>query len=390
LRDRLTTSVDIATACDGKVSADLSGGFDSTSLCFLAARNHRHLLTFSSSGRANADDDLPWIELARQNLPSTRHLFVASDELPGPFDGISDFARMKADEPYIGTAMWKRIEFTAKTLQAAGSHFHITGHGGDEVLLSPDTYLYEWIRQRPLTATRRLNQFRSKRRWTFIALARAMLQSSTYQAYIGKVSNNIDLPFPEHLSPATCWGALEQRLPCWVSTHAVDLVRQLLREQGERFVPLHPSPAQHRCLEMIRSGAHAIRLTSQIMRQAGIRMVAPFLDDQIIDACLSVRHDEKTLPTSYKPLLSAAMQEIVPRTLLERSTKPNFGIDVFRGRRRNAEDLVAIAENLELVRIGLVRKDMFRDACLGLGQPTPPIALWKTLACEGWLRGLQI
>lgn len=389
LRERLAAAVDLAMACGNQVSADLSGGFDSTSLCFIGAQQSHPFLTFSSSGRENADDDLPWIDLARLSLPPGRHLHVPGDELPGPFDGIGDFAGVNVDEPYIGTAMWRRIDFTAKVLQRAGSNVHITGHGGDEVLLSPETYLYEWIRERPFAAARRLNQFRSKRRWTLIDVATAWAKAPTQQAYLEQVAKGIRLPFPDRPSASTSWGALEQRLPPWATDYTAELVRELLRQQIERGEPLHSSPAQHLCLSGIRSGAHSIRLTSQLMRQSGSRMAAPFLDDQVMEACLSVRHDEKTVPTSYKPLLSTAMKGVVPGALLERSTKPNFGIDVFKGRRRNAEELVSIAENLVLVKIGMVKKEPFRDACLGVGQPTPPIALWKTLACETWLRGSQ-
>jgi len=54
----LTQVVDARTRGGGMVSADLSGGLDSTSICFLAARGGAELVASTWPGRDPADDDL--------------------------------------------------------------------------------------------------------------------------------------------------------------------------------------------------------------------------------------------------------------------------------------------------------------------------------------------
>ena len=118
-------------------------------------------------------------------------------------------------------------------------------------------------------------------------------------------------------------------------------------------------------------------------------MAAPYLDDHVIECCLSAKPHEKMSRKQYKPLIADAMRTVVPAPLLKRQDKPDFTADVHRGRRSHLRGLLQICEDFHLARLGLIESGKFRDACLGLEPDIPHVAIWRTLACEMWLRSIH-
>jgi asparagine synthase (glutamine-hydrolysing) len=126
-----------------------------------------------------------------------------------------------------------------------------------------------------------------------------------------------------------------------------------------------------------------------MMARAGLPLAAPFLDDRVVEACLAVRLHERTTPWRFKPMIAEAMRDLVPATLLQRTTKGDFSVDWHAGLRRARTHLATLLDDPILGRLGLVDVDTLRKVCLGLYPYTlEPVALDRTLACEAWLRTL--
>ena len=121
----------------------------------------------------------------------------------------------------------------------------------------------------------------------------------------------------------------------------------------------------------------------------GINLVTPFLDEKIINICLSVINSDRFSTHEYKPLIKSAINELVPAEILNRNTKHNYAADVFQGRRQNARELLNLFENSILVELGLIDQKSIKDACLGVGKSTSHSALWRTISLEFWLQNQQ-
>ncbi|MFE3022105.1 asparagine synthase-related protein [Streptomyces sp. NPDC059256] len=115
----------------------------------------------------------------------------------------------------------------------------------------------------------------------------------------------------------------------------------------------------------------------------------PFTDDAVIEAVLSVRPGERVAALRYKPLLAAAMNDIVPAAVLARRTKGEYTADANKGLRRHRQDLLDLFGNSRLADAGLIDPTLLRTAL----QHPPTIqlhgALAVTLGCEVWLRSLD-
>jgi asparagine synthase (glutamine-hydrolysing) len=84
------------------------------------------------------------------------------------------------------------------------------------------------------------------------------------------------------------------------------------------------------------------------------------------------------------------MRGIVPDESLARQTKANGSCDADPGLRRHRAELLALWEDSQLDRLGLIDAGALREVCT---RPLPPHlefgGLDQTVACEVWLRSLE-
>ncbi|MGW2830212.1 lasso peptide isopeptide bond-forming cyclase [Streptomyces sp. NPDC001286] len=387
IRQALEEAVAARTRQGGVVSSDLSGGLDSTSVCFLADRSPARVVAGTWPGRDPADTDLQWAQRAMQHLPDVEHVVWDADASPLVYDdllGIDDLL----DEPTIGVMDRSRVLHHLPDLAARGSRVHLTGIGGDHVAWCSEAYYHRLLRTSPLFALRQLRGFRALWQWPLDGTVRALADSRPYGAWLADAARRLRDPSPAPVATALGWG-MAPRLFDWVTPRAEHMARRALLDAARTASPLHPDRGVHADLEQIRSCTRVIRQWDRMAARAGLPMASPFLDDRVIEACLAVRPGERVSPWRYKPALSAAMRGIVPEECLRRSNKATASMDAANGLRDHRADLLALWEDSRLEELGLVdgaalRRLALRPASHGLSQAV----LYSTIAAEVWLRGL--
>jgi asparagine synthase (glutamine-hydrolysing) len=388
IRAALEEAVDARTRQGGVVSCDLSGGLDSTSVCFLAARSPARVVAGTWPGRDPADTDLYWAERAAGHLPEVEHVVWDADASPLVYDdllGIDDLL----DEPTIGVMDRSRVLHHLPALAARGSRLHLTGIGGDHVAWCSEAYYHRLVRTRPLFGLRQLRGFRALWQWPLGGTIHALADSRPYRTWLADAADRLRDPAPPSVATGLGWG-MAPRLFGWVSADAERSARRALLDAAATAEPLHPDRGMHADLEQIRSTARVIRQWDRMAARAGLPMASPFLDDRVIEACLSVRPDERVTPWRYKPVLTAAMSGVVPDACLRRATKATASMDASDGLREHRADLLALWEDSRLERLGLVDGAELRRLALRPASPGLSAAiLYSTIAAEVWLRGLS-
>ncbi|WP_369244257.1 lasso peptide isopeptide bond-forming cyclase [Streptomyces sp. R41] len=387
IREALEEAVDARTRQGGVVSCDLSGGLDSTSVCFLADRSPARVVASTWPGRDPADTDLYWAERAIGHLPDVEHVVWDADASPLVYEdllGIDDLL----DEPTIGVMDRSRVLHHLPGLAARGSRLHLTGIGGDHVAWCSEAYYHRLLRTRPLFALRQLRGFRALWHWPLGGTVRAVADSRPYGKWLADAARHLRGPLPASVATGLGWG-MAPRLFDWVTPEAERMARQALLRAAATTSPLHPDRGLHTDLEQIRACTRVIRQWDRMAARAGLPMASPFLDDRVIEACLAVRPSERVTPWRYKPVLSAAMRGIVPEDCLRRANKATAAMDASNGLREHRADLVALWEDSRLEELGLVdgaelRRLARRPASPGLSDAI----LYSTIAAEVWLRGL--
>jgi asparagine synthase (glutamine-hydrolysing) len=383
----LVAAVEARTRAGGTISCDLSGGLDSTPICFLAARGSSQVIAVTLVSTDSGHDDARWAQLAASQLGGVEHLVLDMQQLPLMYENVGE-GGVGADEPHIVIRDHARTACVARRLVERGSRLHLRGMGGDQVLQAPAAYLHTTAVAHPRIAASHLRGWRAVGGWPLAATLRGLTDRRSYQAWLTATVDDLTTPPPAHGMPDLGWGPA-LRVPPWATPHAADAARTLLHEAAASAQPLAPTRGQHATLEQLRGVGYLTRNIAGIMARAGLPLAAPFLDDRVVEACLAVRLHERSTPWRFKPLIVEAMRDLVPAAILHRTTKGDFSADGHAGLRHARPHLAGLLDDLVLARLGLVDVDALRKVCLGLyPYALDLVALDRTLACEAWLRTL--
>lgn len=383
-RDRLAQAVALRTPSGVTVGCDLSGGLDSTPLSFLAAQGRAKVITLTVASADRAHDDADWAARAAAAMPDVERLVLPTESFPGMFSGVDEI--IGGPDPYL---WWRRIGRTINTaalLKEHGASRHIVGHGGDEILLATAPHIDDLIVRRPWLALRQLAATRAIARWPLPALARALLSRGSYENWLRKGVAELTDPLPPVTAPVFGWG-LPLRMPPWASRGAVDIARrELLRILDEGHGPLADNRYQHDMMQFVRKTGRDVYLTNEITSGLGVSFETPLLDDRVVEASLAVRPEEKRSPYQYKPLMAAAMREVMPAALLNRTTKGEFSADVLAGMRAHRAGIDRLLDGSLMVRAGLIDHERLARALSLYPKGLPMAALDLTIAGERWWR----
>ncbi|GAA2410140.1 lasso peptide isopeptide bond-forming cyclase [Actinomadura vinacea] len=390
LRRALHDAVAVRTHGRTMLSADLSGGMDSTSVCFLAAGRVERLLTVRCEATDPADDDGRWAALAAARLPNAGHVVHPPEDYPLNFAGLLESdPDLEAPSPVLRNRAM--LVEQARRLAAAGSTRHLTGHGGDELFLPAPAYLHDLARRHPLRAIGQLRAHRAVYRWALRPALRGLLDRTSFSDWLARdVGRTLDGSTHDvNSAPLSGWG-IAHRMPDWATPDALASVRHLLRETAEKGAePLSPLRGQHFTLHSVRTGGALVRRMDRLSARHGVTIEAPFLDDQVVEAALALDYAECLRADRYKPALVEAMRGIVPDENLGRRSKAEFSTDVYAGLRRHRSELLELCDGMRLAELGLVDADALRSLLLNLPPfPLRLVPLFGTLACEVWLRSL--
>lgn len=383
--EALATAVEARTRGGGVVSSDFSGGLDSTSVCFLAARSPATVLASTWPGRDPADTDLQWAHHAAQYLPDVEHVVWSAERSPLVYTDLLDIDDV-LDEPTIGVMDRARAREHLPGLRERGSRVHLTGIGGDHVAWCSEAYYHRLLRRKPLLALRQLRGFRALWNWPLGATVRALADTRSYGKWLADSAAELHQPSPSTVRGALGWGT-PPRLFDWVTPDASRAVQQVMRDTADTAEPLSKDRGMHVDLEQIRACTRILRQWDHMAARTGLPMASPFLDDRVVEACLAVDPGERVTPWRYKPLLTSAMWGVVPDSCLQRSNKAHAAMDASNGLREHRGDLLALWEESQLAEMGLVDADKL---CALARRPSTPglreAILYSTIACEVWLR----
>ncbi|MDJ1132058.1 asparagine synthase-related protein [Streptomyces iconiensis] len=387
VRTALMEAVATCTAGGGRISADLSGGLDSTSLCFLAAtRGEAELVTVRWEGVDTRNDDAHWARRAVGALPGATHVVVGEDETPDWFAGVGGM-RLATEEPVNWFRDVGKVSDTFLRARAHGSRLHLGGGGGDELFTPLPSHLADLVCAHPLLVLRRMRHKRLGLRVSRTEALRALLGRESYQRSLRQAGARLTAPQPPLARSLMGWHP-DFRMPAWASPEAVDAARAALRDAAARCPePLAPQRSMHGALLRVREGGNAVRQMNRVL--PGPDYVLPYNDDAVVAAALSARPLEAAVPGRFKPLLTAAMDGIVPPRILRRTTKGCYDADFYRALRRQRGQILALLDGSLLGDAGLIAPDKVRRV-LHSHATVPDLApLMETLAGEIWLRSLD-
>ncbi|GAA2433878.1 lasso peptide isopeptide bond-forming cyclase [Streptomyces pulveraceus] len=399
---RAALSEAVAVRLDGRAaSADLAG-LDSTTLACLAAKSGPVSAVTFADERLR-DDDLAYAVRTAAMVPGLTHHAVPGSVETVYYAGLDDLSSLPAsDSPnaYVVTASIKRSVLDAVVARTPESGVHFTGTAGDAVLSAPSAYLSDLLREgqhrRAFQHAQTHARLRHTSAWTVLRRARPASRTGLPGAWRQAAAVLRQAPtewVPQAWRPVA-WTPLLATAD-WMSPDVRAALADALDTAADN------SAEAPRLLaawadgqDLARVGADTNGWREIALVGHGIEIAAPFLDNEVIRACLAVPADERGAPGRYKPLLAEAFtgSGLLPDFVLSRVTKGGFNALAYAGLTQHAPvlaDLLGPSSRLAaagLVAEAPVAKMLARAAA---GQPTAQGALHLAVAAEVWLRQLE-
>lgn len=383
VQDALDAAVAARSGRAKVISADFSGGMDSTSLSFLAAGKSADLVTIHYEASGGLNDDKLWADRCRSELPDARHLTVERGMGPALYSPLSA-AQLDLEGPAPLARPRARIEHVLRLAAEAGATRHMQGTGGDELFFATTTCLHSLSRQNPRRSIRHIRAAASRYRWNMATTVRQFSPIKPYPRWLTQSA--------ARLTDQRVWGyetgwEVALRMPPWATEEAVRIARKLIREAAaDNPEPFAALPAQHEMIRGIQANGWIVRGLSRIAEQFGVLLEAPYTDDRVLESALSIRFEDRISTSHMKPVLAAAMRGIVPH-VLDRQTKADGSTDFYEGLRQHRQELWGLFEDSHLARLGLIDPEAIRPLLFGEHADARPFMPFDaTLGVELWLR----
>jgi len=394
LRHELDMAVKVRLERTESPSTDLSGGYDSTALALLAAQQLAPQRTITAvtvhpAGRRHGGD----LSYARgvAEHPGLAHRLMPLGEEHAPYSAMHEVP--VTDEPAPSTIAHARFSGQMRWIhEKFGTDCHFTGDGGDSLLCSPPIVIADL-----LAARRHWRAFRETVAWARLRRlpVRPLLSAARHTRRSRRDDSLRALTTSwkrRHSRPDghICWYDTEPA-PSWATPQALDRTATLIQRAADRLEqPDATAFAATIAAENMAEVGRTARADAQIAEYNNVPLHNPFTDSRVVDAYLSVPVHERPGPAQYKPMLAAALSDLFPQELRERTTKGDFNPDHYGGMRTNLSTLHALADG-HLAEYGLVDPVQLRRTLTmtSAGLPVAFSSIEPVIAAEVWLRTLQ-
>lgn len=374
----------------GIIGAHLSGGMDSSAVVCLAERLLRdshplHTLSLVYD-RPSLAGEKEFIDLALSGAPSAKSHLLRGDDV-APFDWFTQ-PLPAHDEPYAGLPGMIAERLLVAAARAAGVATILTGFGSDEILASNPLTIAD-----ALQAGRWWTAFRESRSWGH-AVSKGWW--SIFRHYglepLAPVlfREGISMPWHDEYGdwPRLGWHAI----PRWFSQDFAQKYR--LRKRGlEHARRSVGKPLTHKMQ------IAALRTTIgdwarwNLAAPHGIHLSHPFRDPRVVCHALSIPLTLRSKSSQRKPLLQAAMQDILPEGIRNRRSKRGFDDIYGLGLSKNLPGLERLVMDSPLTKSGLIDAKpllaAMRQAVLGIGDVRACERIDKTLAVLAWAKQME-
>lgn len=388
LRDSLLAVLSDTLESAPVVSADLSGGLDSTSIVYALTHLGATPPVFHASSASRWNDDVDWAARAATDLGLRQEMLGSFTENNHAFD-VHTPMPPNLDHPPVWQASTGYLDALASRLVEVGSTIHFTGLGGDELF----GYIPGLLRSLAESAGRgdpAIKRFRQLHRWPRMATARALASARTPADELTIALGRLRLPVGDGPEESLSWYP-RVTLPPWASQHGESLVRSALEERiSAGIAPLDEDRGRHQMLESLHFQGLVLRQINQAYQRSGVAWRAPFLAARVVDAAMTLRVEQRFGASTAKPLLAAATAPFMPHEYFTRNGKGEYSYDIYSQFAGMREQLIDYLYESELARRGLIDLDALASRIASPAAVGDVVGgIERLVSVEKWLRGTR-
>ncbi|MEU8177008.1 asparagine synthase-related protein [Microbispora hainanensis] len=329
LREAVYGALRFRTAGHQEISADLSGGLDSTTLNFFLAELgiKPHTLFLASANVAN--NDHRWADRAASELGADHRSVPYSSVIPYLLDERTSTVDAMPEGPSIANAVLASIPMIEEIMGDTGTTLHLNGHAGDALFGTVSTMLWSLFHSREKRRYRRTWQFRVLNRYPLGQTIRMVTRNGSYLRDLRRIARHDFAGRDEGIAGHSRWIPLPMVHPALTDT-ARGHLRRLAAAAVEERHQLSDDRTVHQILSYLVAHGNAVRRMNQAATPGtGIAFDSPYLDRRVAEISLSLRIGERSHQRPAKPLLAAARPPGMSLDYFTRPDKGDYSAEVF-------------------------------------------------------------
>jgi len=323
LGDDIVAALHRRTAAHQTVSADLSGGLDSTTLNFFLSGVGRKAHTLFLESGDIANNDHAWAGRAAAELGTDHRVVPYASLLPHLLDERTCTVTSCPEGPSLANTALGSVPLVEGVMADTATTLHLNGHAGDALFGPVSTMLWSLTHSPEKRRLRRAWRLRLLNRYPLVPTVRMLARKTSYRQDLLRIAGH---PFDRRDDDVASWSR-------WVTLPDVhpaltEAAREHLRQAAATAADsgqaqLAGDRTAHQILQYLVAHGNAVRRMNQAAAPgAGITFDSPYLDRRIVETSLSLRIGDRTHQRPAKPLLAAARP---PEMALDYFTRPDKG-----------------------------------------------------------------
>jgi len=352
VRDRLTQAV--RERLCGRTASHVSGGMDSTAIALLACEASAgvqpvHALSMVYHRLEALSRESVYVEAALDHAPGLVPHIIDGDDILD-FDSYRD--PPPTEEPYPGLWRLGMDRALIEAALAADASTLLTGLGADEILDMQPYHVADLIRRgRILRAWRESCAWAYTLQWNAWQVFSPFGLANVFPAWT-RVGLGQRLRRRRELAKENAWA-----LPPWILPSFVR--RYELRERSSQnaratYNACRPTSLSIAINSVGQRAGNAIGWSMAASR--GLAITHPFFDPRVISLGLGILKRIKPVPDRLKPVLAAAINDLLPEMIRTRRSKGHFNELYYLGLSRNTAMLETMIKHAPSDDLGLVDK----------------------------------
>ncbi|WP_435111026.1 asparagine synthase-related protein [Nocardiopsis synnemataformans] len=338
------------------VSADLSGGLDSTTLSFFAAELGLDLHTFFIQARSKSNNDWKWSDRAVEEIASNHLKIPYQSVLDHITDEIPASLSMFPEGPGSLSSAIASAASIEQHISGSGSTLHLNGHAGDALFGQVSSMIWSYFRSGGHGRYTWLWRYRTMNRIPVSAMLRMLWDRRTFTHELDQIALG-NYSYPAHDAADYSSWIQTPRFPDIFTGVAKEQVSDLARtELKDGATALSADRTVHQILSYLTAHGAVNRRMNYVADK--VRFDSPYLDRRVVEPAISLNHRERTRQYPAKPLLAAARPKTMSLDYFMRQDKGDYTPEVFDHHRtilKRARN--TFSEGSILGELGLVHDD---------------------------------
>ena len=373
-----------------RISADLSGGLDSTSLCYFCKDLGVELNTIFLSPEDGADSDAIWSERASKEVSAEHTVLPYSSTIT--LNSLNPLDIYKA-LPFGPSESFRYISLARKIIEIGLKNdigMHINGHGGDELFGPLSTMAWSLYHSNYPNRIKNLYGFARLNKFNLFKFFKSLVDNESLSDNLRCLECREIEQIDFDIKYSSQW-VPKPSVANFVTQTARDLITSCASSYAEQNIePYSDDKSIHRILEEVEAHSLLQRdLNAMVPNDKSFRFLSPYTAYDIVESALQYNIDERFNAKVTKPMLAEIRSESMSLEYFKRRDKGEYTKSTFTEYNNRKNMLQKIfSEECLIYKLGLVDKRKLLQSLNKFSADGEQLEnIMRIQIIEYWLRG---